>query len=100
MTQETNPCDLLVMADLLMTLDAKGTVLHDSAIAVIDRTIADLALRRNLIGIGEDMVNAAYDSPVDFAPREQIEGNAAKGANYLLEVDNPLVVPTGGIGLP
>ncbi|WP_332671454.1 cytochrome c oxidase subunit II [Aromatoleum sp.] len=28
-------------------------------------------------------------------PREQIEGNAAKGPNYLLEVDNPLVVPVG-----
>ena len=37
------------------------------------RTIADLALRRNLIGIGEDMVNVAFDAPVDFAPREQIE---------------------------
>ena len=37
------------------------------------RTIGDLALRRNLIGIGEDMVNVAFDAPVDFAPREQIE---------------------------
>ena len=26
-----------------------------------------------LILIGEDMVNAAYDSPVDFPPKEQIE---------------------------
>ena len=37
------------------------------------RTICDLSLRRNLIGIGEDMVNQAFDAPVDFAPREQIE---------------------------
>ena len=37
------------------------------------RTIYDLALRRDLIGIGEDMVNVAYDAPVDFAPRAQIE---------------------------
>ena len=37
------------------------------------RTVADLALRRNLIGIGEDMVNVAFEAPVDFAPREQIE---------------------------
>ncbi|MDB5593201.1 MAG: replicative helicase [Hyphomicrobiales bacterium] len=37
------------------------------------RTIYDLAIRRNLIGIGENIVNAAYDSPVDSAPREQIE---------------------------
>jgi len=37
------------------------------------RTIHDLATRRQLILIGEDMVNAAYDSPVDFPPKEQIE---------------------------
>ncbi len=37
------------------------------------RTVSDLALRRNLIGIGEDMVNVAFDAPVDFAPRDQIE---------------------------
>jgi cytochrome c oxidase subunit II len=28
-------------------------------------------------------------------PRDQIEGRAPKGENYLLEVDNPLVVPAG-----
>ncbi len=28
-------------------------------------------------------------------PREQIEGRAAKGEHYLLEVDNPMVVPVG-----
>ena len=37
------------------------------------RSIYDLATRRQLILIGEDMVNAAYDSPVDFPPKEQIE---------------------------
>ncbi|GAC1630502.1 MAG: replicative DNA helicase [Bradyrhizobium sp.] len=37
------------------------------------RTVYELALRRDLIGIGEDMVNVAYDAPVDFAPRAQIE---------------------------
>jgi replicative DNA helicase len=37
------------------------------------RTIYELALRRDLIGIGEDMVNVAYEAPVDFAPRAQIE---------------------------
>ena len=35
--------------------------------------IYDLAIRRDLIRIGEDMVNVAFDAPVDFAPREQIE---------------------------
>src|SRR5947209_18668908 len=37
------------------------------------RTIYDMALRRDLIRIGEDMVNVAFDAPVDFAPRTQIE---------------------------
>jgi replicative DNA helicase len=32
-----------------------------------------MALRRDLIRIGEDMVNVAFDAPVDFAPRAQIE---------------------------
>src|ERR1700681_2520370 len=36
-------------------------------------TIYELALRRDLIRIGEDMVNVAFDAPVDFAPRAQIE---------------------------
>ena len=37
------------------------------------RTIYDLAIRRQLILIGEDMVNVAYDSPVDNPPDTQIQ---------------------------
>jgi replicative DNA helicase len=37
------------------------------------RMIYDLAVRRSLIGIGEDMVNVAYDAPVDQPPAAQIE---------------------------
>ncbi len=37
------------------------------------RTIYELALRRSLILIGEDMVNVAYDAPIDTAPQVQIE---------------------------
>src|SRR6185369_1522034 len=37
------------------------------------RTIYDLAIRRSLIIIGEDLVNVAYDAPIDLPPREQIE---------------------------
>jgi replicative DNA helicase len=37
------------------------------------RTIHDLAVRRELIQIGEDVVNVAYDAPVDSTPRDQIE---------------------------
>ncbi|MBP0440397.1 replicative DNA helicase [Tianweitania sediminis] len=35
--------------------------------------IHDLATRRMLIGIGEDMVNIAYDAPVDMSPADQVE---------------------------
>ncbi|MDZ4791157.1 MAG: replicative DNA helicase [Hyphomicrobiales bacterium] len=37
------------------------------------RTVYDLSVRRDLIIIGEDMVNVAYDSPVDMPPDTQIE---------------------------
>ncbi len=36
-------------------------------------TVYDLSIRRDLIKVGEDMVNVAFDAPVDFAPRAQIE---------------------------
>jgi replicative DNA helicase len=36
-------------------------------------TIYDLSIRRDLIHVGEDMVNLAYDAPVDLSPRNQIE---------------------------
>jgi replicative DNA helicase len=37
------------------------------------RTIYDLAVRRALILVGEELVNEAYDSAVDSSPRLQIE---------------------------
>ncbi|MBP1850769.1 replicative DNA helicase [Rhizobium halophytocola] len=37
------------------------------------RAIYDLALRRSLIQIGEDVVNIAYDAPLDMPPQSQIE---------------------------
>src|SRR5690242_7275317 len=37
------------------------------------RTIYDLALRRALIGIGEVMVNVAYDAQIELGPQAQIE---------------------------
>lgn len=37
------------------------------------RSIYDLAIRRALIGVGEELVNVAYDAPVDKPPRDQIE---------------------------
>jgi replicative DNA helicase len=46
------------------------------------QTIYDLAIRRNLIVIGEDLVNTAFDSPVDHPPEEQIQ--EAESALYAL----------------
>lgn len=37
------------------------------------RTVYDLAVRRSLIVLGEDMVNSAYDAPIDFPPDSQIQ---------------------------
>ena len=37
------------------------------------RTIYDLSIRRDLITIGEDMVNLAYEAPVDSTPLSHIE---------------------------
>jgi len=69
------PADLdvagLKLGQYLARLAAEATTI----INAVDygRTVYDLAIRRELIGIGEEMVNVAYDAPVDFAPREQIE---------------------------
>ncbi|MCX5495391.1 helicase DnaB [Kaistia dalseonensis] len=42
------------------------------------RAIYDLAVRRSLIKIGEDVVNIAYDAPVDMTARSQIEDAEAR----------------------
>jgi replicative DNA helicase len=66
----------LTVSQYLARLDAEAT----TVINALDygRTIYDLAVRRALIGIGEELVNDAYDAPVDFAPREQIEAAERK----------------------
>lgn len=37
------------------------------------RTIYDLAVRRELIRVAEDMLNGAFEAPVDCAPADQIQ---------------------------
>ncbi len=61
----------MTVAQYLARLAAEATTIINAQ--DYGRTIYELALRRDLIGIGEDMVNVAYDAPVDFAPRAQIE---------------------------
>src|SRR3974390_2133040 len=61
----------LTVGQYLARLAAEATTIINAQ--DYGRTIYDLSLRRDLIGIGEDMVNVAYDAQVDFAPRAQIE---------------------------
>ncbi len=61
----------MTVSQYLARLAAEATTIinaHDYG-----QTIYELALRRDLIRIGEDMVNVAFDAPVDMAPRVQIE---------------------------
>jgi replicative DNA helicase len=61
----------LTASQYLARLAAEATTIINAA--DYGRAVYDLAVRRDLIQIGEDMVNVAYEAPVDFAPREQIE---------------------------
>ncbi len=72
-----------------------------TVIAQKDTTAADLTIK--VTGIqwkwGYDYVKGEGEG-ISFVsmlstPRDQIEGRAPKGENYLLEVDNELVVPVG-----
>jgi replicative DNA helicase len=61
----------LTLSQYLARLAAEATTVINAQ--DYGRTISDLSLRRSLILIGEDMVNVAFDAPVDFSPRNQIE---------------------------
>ena len=79
---------------VLMALPATKTV-----VAMKDTSNADITIKATgmqwkwgydyLKGEGQGLT---YLSTLS-TPRDQIHGNAKKGDNYLLEVDNPLVVP-------
>jgi replicative DNA helicase len=61
----------MTVGQYLARLAAEATTIINAA--DYGRTVYDLAVRRDLIKIGEDMVNAAFEAPVEFAPRDQIE---------------------------
>lgn len=69
------PADLAIgdinLAQYLARLAAEATTIINAE--DYGRTIHDLALRRALILIGEEMVNVAYDAPVEMVPAAQIE---------------------------
>ena len=61
----------ITVAQYLARLAAEATTIINAQ--DYGRTVYDLSIRRDLIRVGEDMVNVAFDAPVDFAPRAQIE---------------------------
>src|SRR5262249_42079367 len=65
------PIGELTVAQYLGRLAAAATSIINAQ--AYGRVIYDLAVRRELIVIGGDMVNVAYDSPVDAPPETQIE---------------------------
>ncbi|ODT18586.1 MAG: replicative DNA helicase [Kaistia sp. SCN 65-12] len=69
------PADLAIgelnPAQYLARLAAEATTIINAE--DYGRSVYDLALRRALIGIGEDVVNIAFDAPIDMPPKAQIE---------------------------
>jgi replicative DNA helicase len=69
------PADLAIgdlnLAQYIARLAAEATTIINAE--DYGRSVYDLAVRRALISVGEDMVNVAYDAPVDNPPKQQIE---------------------------
>ncbi len=61
----------MTLSQYLARLAAEATTIINAE--DYGHTVYDLSIRRDLIKVGEDMVNVAFDAPVDFAPRAQIE---------------------------
>ncbi|WP_062226230.1 replicative DNA helicase [Aureimonas frigidaquae] len=66
----------ITIAQYLARLAAEATTIINAA--DYGRGIYDLALRRSLIRIGEEMVNDAFDAPLDLEPKKQIEESERK----------------------
>jgi replicative DNA helicase len=61
----------LTVAQYLARLVAEATTVINAV--EYARSVRDLALRRNLILVGEEIASIAYDTPADLTPRHQIE---------------------------
>lgn len=85
MTSEPKACDLLVTADLILTLDADSRVIKHGAIAVSDRTIVD--------------IGPADDLKARWMPAETIEGKNRIAMAGMVNVHNhtPLMITRGMI---
>ncbi|MBA4782351.1 MAG: replicative DNA helicase [Rhizobiales bacterium] len=75
----------ITLAQYLARLAGEATTI----INAVDygRAIQDLAIRRALIGVGEEVVNTAFDAPSGHSPRDQIE-DAEKRLFALAETGN------------
>jgi replicative DNA helicase len=65
--------DLSATQFLLRLAGDAASIINAETANDYGRTIYDLAIRRNLIRIGEDMVNIAFDAPIDVPPSQQID---------------------------
>jgi replicative DNA helicase len=88
------PADLdiagLTVNQYLARLAAEATTIINAE--DYGRTVYDLSIRRDLITIGEDMVNLAYDAPVDATRRARSKTPSASSTS--------LPKPDATIGLP
>ncbi|MBL8573881.1 MAG: replicative DNA helicase [Hyphomicrobiaceae bacterium] len=69
-TGDDKIADVTVLQYLLRLASEATTIINAEDFG---RIIHDLAVRRNLIRIGEDVVNVAFDAPIEMTPRHQIE---------------------------
>jgi 5-methylthioadenosine/S-adenosylhomocysteine deaminase len=85
MTVEAKPCDLLVTADLVLTLDAASRILKQAAIAVADRAIVDIGSPADLLA--------------KWTPERTIDGKGRIAMPGLVNVHNhtPLMITRGMI---
>lgn len=60
----------MTVAHYLVRLAAESVTIINAA--DYGRAILDLAIRRKMISIGQDLVNIAYDAPVDVSPKKII----------------------------
>ena len=82
---------LLILVGMAVPATATLKKMYDASDADLDVMVTGQQWRWHYSYLGED---------VDFTsnlatPREQISGESEKGDNYLLEVDEPLVLPVG-----
>ena len=82
---------LLILVGMAVPATATLKKMYDASDADLDVMVTGQQWRWHYSYLGED---------VDFTsnlatPREQISGESEKGENYLLEVDEPLVLPVG-----